>query len=428
MSARLVTARLITARLLLASLLLFAGPTLGADWLSLQGTEPEGEAGKLRLWGFVQTSYEGYVADAVTGLDGPLAAHEGRVSSVNHVWGPSRLAFRVNRARVAIRGHLPGTEGRVSTFNALEVGQNGLTAGPNGYQPNLVDASIALHAPEHGLHLRLGKFKTPLADESMEAVFLTAATIRFSVVTARLLMERPTGPDRTLTGPVSGFRDVGAQLFGVHDLGPTQLSWAAFVSNGTPGLTDEDERKDLTGRLQLSWLPGKRRPARREEISGWIYGQTGHRRVEADHVTRRTRLGAGAHLRLAGWRARIEGVYANGMIFTGRKPPFAGGALSFDPDADAWGLTALLTYRIQGIYEVGVMAAHLDQDPDGGPDRRVFDEATFLLRWHPARAFTAALNVTLRRAEAPDGAPADVQTVLDSMGPYVGLEITAREF
>ena len=40
-----------------AGCLLIGAPTMAADWLSLQGTEPAGAAERAKIWGFIQPQY-----------------------------------------------------------------------------------------------------------------------------------------------------------------------------------------------------------------------------------------------------------------------------------------------------------------------------------------------------------------------------------
>jgi hypothetical protein len=77
--------------------MLASGVASAANWLMVQGTEPEGSADLARVWGFVQVQYQkdqsdpnpagGYIPPKLIGpnLD-------------------SQSAFNVNRARIGVRG------------------------------------------------------------------------------------------------------------------------------------------------------------------------------------------------------------------------------------------------------------------------------------------------------------------------------------
>ncbi|MFT7522024.1 MAG: hypothetical protein ACI9MC_004176, partial [Kiritimatiellia bacterium] len=278
-----------------------------ADWLSIQGAESsDPDKAKPRVTAFVQVAAEGFVARPVEGLTSDaLAPYNGEVASFNRAAGSSGpFALSLRRVRVGGRGVVPNTDGLASGSFAIELGQNALTATAHGWSPRLMDASISLHGP-FGVHLRLGQFKLPLSDESLEAVHVTGDLVRATNVTGRLLMERDATSGAYI-GPVNGFRDVGAELFGGHLVGKLEVSWAVMASNGSTNMARTEPGVDGTARVQLSHLyGGKRRSAQRDELSVWVFGATGKRRV-AEVTARRTRLGSGAQLQRDGLRLRTE--------------------------------------------------------------------------------------------------------------------------
>jgi len=409
----------------LTALWLLLAPAQAADWTWIQATEPDGVAGHLRPWGFLQTTLEGVVAQPVEGLTSPeLAPYNGEVAAFNRV-GPfqQRVAFSLRRARMGLRGVVPGTQGLVSTFAAVELGMLPLTLANGVWRPALTDASVSLHSPWR-VSLRVGRMKAPLADETLESVALTAATLTYSLPVRRLLAERNTASG-TPTGTVSGFRDDGALLVGAHPVGAIELSWALMVGQGGTLQGPGDAGWDVTSRLQLSWLldDAPRSPVR-EELSMWGFVQTGRRRVGPGALFPRHRAGAGAQLRHGRLRLRSEFLWGQGVLNTGKAPPFPGGELTVSETGRAWGLTALAVVSIQPM-ELGVAYAHYASRPQEGPAHRRFHEVTGTARWTPHPAVGLQLNAAWRQGRAPDGPP-DAQTVLDTYGVYLGAELTLR--
>ncbi len=405
--------------------LLMMALALGADWVSIQGTEPPDEAkAHFRPLAFVQVSAEGYLARPVEGLQSEgLQPHEGELAVFNTVAPSGRpWAVSLRRVRLGARGELPGTHRIVSISAAAELGQNALTTTAAGWLPKLMDASISLHSP-WGVHLRLGQFKLPLSDEALEAVHMSSDLVRFTPVTGRLLMERDASSG-VYSGTVNGFRDIGGELFGAHRVGPIELSWAAMVSSGSVLLSSVPPGPDVSGRLQVAWrLDEATRNPERDELSAWGFATSGLRDVAGQSI-RRTRAGAGVQLRYAGVRLRGEFVHADGVLNAGMAPPFQGGTRTVAPEGEAWGATALASVRFATHWELGAQYAHLDSQPDAGPARRVFDEAMGFAQYHLNRHLWVDLNVGWRDGRAPEGSE-DAQRVLATMAPYAALMVTA---
>ena len=391
-----------------------------ADWLTVQGTEPaHTEKAALRFNGFAQVSAEAIAARPVEGLTGDLAVYNGELATFNKVvgaQGPFKMSLR--RIRVGVRGRIPQTDW-ISTSIAVEVGQNPLTtSGTDGWRPRLMDASITLESPA-GIHLRMGQFKLPLADEALEAFHLTTDLVRFRPVTGRMLMERDA-----LGGRINGFRDVGAQVFGSHAAHRLEVAWATMVSNGTVELGRVEPGVDLTARVQVSRpFDGPRRNPFRDELAVYGWATTGARRHGDDEVSRRTRVGGGVQARREGFRVRAEGMAARGMLNTGSAPPFAGGSLVIDPEGTAWGATLLASKRFADRWEVGVAGSHLDSLPNGDAARRVFDDVTAFGQLHVSKRAWFDLNLAWRHAAAPEG-PDPAVRILGTMGPYAAVMVT----
>ena len=129
-------------KIVLAGLVGFAamvasGAAGAANWLMVQGTEPDGSADLARVWGFVQVQYQkdqsdpnpagGYIPPKLIGpnLD-------------------SQSAFNVNRARIGVRGVAMPLDSKINYFLLLEMGNNGITE-PSGSFAKATDASITFN-------------------------------------------------------------------------------------------------------------------------------------------------------------------------------------------------------------------------------------------------------------------------------------------
>jgi hypothetical protein len=408
------------------SALLLASVAMATDWVSLQGLEPvDPERAALRGFGFVQVLGEGAWPTPVQGLESEgLAPYNGQVPVFNHVAGKGQsTAMSLRRVRVGVRGEIPGTQGMWSTFAALELGQNGVTMSGGEWRPTLMDASITYRSPTP-VHLRVGRFKIPMADATLEAVHTSADLLQFSLVTRRLLLDREIAENGSeFTGRANGFRDVGVQLFGSHTLASLELSWAAMVGTGEAQLAARGPGADLTLRAQASWLLSDA-PARkqgREELSFWVWGQSGGREINESSV-QRTRAGVGVQLQKAHLRARVEGLYAQGVLNTGASFPFGTSPIAMAPDGQAWGSTALLSYRWETL-ELGMHWGHLDSQFQEPAAERIFEEVTGFAQLHVGPKVIVAGNLMWRQGRAPQGS-ADAQRILESFSPYGGLQFT----
>ena len=129
-----------------------------ANWLMLQGTEPDGAAERAKVWGFVQPEYQ--QTDGTELKAGPWAGQEAVFNQI----APQRQTdstFNIRRARLGVRGTGFPLDSKVNYFLLAELGNNGITRpGGGGGAAKLTDASITLnHIP--GARIRVGQFKTP---------------------------------------------------------------------------------------------------------------------------------------------------------------------------------------------------------------------------------------------------------------------------
>ena len=91
------------------TLLTLASSAQAANWLMLQGTEPEGQSKRANLWGFAQVQYQKDNSNPNIGgayvppkLIGPNLSEQDQ--------------FNVNRARIGVRGTGFPLDGKVNYF------------------------------------------------------------------------------------------------------------------------------------------------------------------------------------------------------------------------------------------------------------------------------------------------------------------------
>ena len=182
---------------LLAGLSLFSTQTFAANWLMLQGTEPEGSAPRIKMWGFVQAQYQKDNSDA----------NPGGAFIPRKLIGPnltSQEQFNVNRARIGARGTGFPLDSDVNYFILAELGNNGITNASEG-STHVTDASITFNEIK-GARIRAGLFKTPGVEEGLQAIHVFDY-INFTQVTNQAMLERFSNDDnyiKTVTPNAQG--------------------------------------------------------------------------------------------------------------------------------------------------------------------------------------------------------------------------------
>lgn len=389
-----------------------------ADWLVLQGTEPGPDPAALRPWGFVQVVGEGVAfGPPVEGLSSDsLEPFEGQRASFNRVGsGSATWGVSIRRARAGLRGAAPETGGRVAWLLAAELGDNQLTR----LDPVvLTDASVTFsYIP--GARVRVGQFKLPLAEESLEMNPVAAEFVNFSQATSQLLLESPVEAG-AYTGGASGFRDLGVQVFDSHAVGRGAVAYALMLSNGRMGVLDTDAPKDVTGRV--AWAPvvwGGPDPAHREELAMFAFWQQGSRALDGE-TARRVRRGAGLQLERAGWHARAEVIQASGALEVGANPPFPGQPIEVAARGEAIGGYAYVHHE-RGPVGAGLRYDELWRRYDDREQLRVFRALTTDLSVELSARARLMFDYELRRLAAPD-ASEDAQTIAATMGDRVTLQ------
>jgi hypothetical protein len=331
-----------------------------ANWLMLQGTEPDSAAARARVWGFVQAQYQDDNSDA-NSSDGYIPPK---------LIGPdlsSQEQFNVNRARIGVRGTGFPLDGKTNYFILAEFGNNGITA-PGDTSASLTDASITFNQIP-GARIRVGLFKTPGAEEGLQAIHVFDY-INFTTVTNQLLLERfpndsytPNNPPITLPSgsslggfdeSVGAFRDVGVQVFDTIIKDDWEHTYALMVGNGN-GLNfgDDDDHLDT----YLYWASEKvfaGKGPRRQGMKFFAWSQKGERVLDNTNDATpnptsfdRDRSGFGVKYLKDQYRFSAEYMMGDGMIFVGPdKPSFyindAAGPVAQDVgngaegEADGW--------------------------------------------------------------------------------------------
>ena len=305
-----------------------------ANWLMLQGTEPEGQSARAKLWGFVQAQYQKDNSDA---------------NSSNEYFPPKLIGpdlnsqdqFNVNRARIGVRGTGFPLDGKVNYFFLAEFGNNGITA-PGDRNVRITDASITLNQIP-GARIRLGLFKTPGAEEGLQAIHVFDY-INFTSVTNQLLLERQpndmytgnvgTTPLPATTGiggydtSVSAFRDTGIQVFNTFKSDQWEHSYAIMYGNGNGLNFGNGDGNYDTHLYWSSELVFGGKGGRREGLKMFAWDQSGTRLLDNSNDMihnptefDRDRSGLGVKYLQKPWRASAEYMKGEGMIFVGPDKP-----------------------------------------------------------------------------------------------------------
>lgn len=401
-----------------AAILVTATKARAADWPIIQGTEEGRPERAVVPFGFVQVTGEGMLGSEVTGLTKPpLRAHEGERPTFNALESGGTWGFAVRRARPGLRGSLPGTDQRVSYFLLAELGTAPIAR--NG--PALTDANITFsYVP--GARVRIGQMKMPTLDEGTESNPVAAEWISFSQPGAQLVAESRVEKG-AYVGGASGFRDVGVEVFDSFQWGKVALSYAAMIGNGRPNALEADGPKELAARTTFSWVfSGKRSDPHRQELSVFAWGQRGERDVDGLRV-QRIRSGAGVHLEKEPFRIRAEVVHAQGALFLGPSPPFAGSPLVVSPYGRAIGGYVQARIRVLGRVLVGLRYEELHRSTENETALRISRGLSPMAEVDIGKHVRLQATYDARWLMAPHASP-DAKTVAAAMGDRVSAQAT----
>jgi len=419
-----------------------ASTVQAANWLMLQGTEKEGQSARAKVWGFVQPEYQ--TTDGTKLKAGPWSGQDAIFNQI----GPDLngdTQFNIRRARLGVRGTGFPLDTKVNYFLLAEFGNNGITrAGGQRGGAKLTDASVTLNHIK-GARLRVGQFKTPGAEEGLQAIHVFDY-VNFTNVTNGLLLERFFDGDGSDTdsangpnGSVGAFRDIGIQLFETFKVGSWEHSYAIMFGNGSGidrGNTNESNDTHLY--LSTEWVFGGK-GGRRQGWKMFIWNQDGERTLtKADANGQgtydRTRSGLGTTFRKGKIRAAFEYITADGMIFNGTD----GGALpgarnnadtataSFNMEtkgeADGW--YAHFGYAVLPKLELDIRYDTYNRMTDVSAKERKFDTTTLGAQYFFNKKTRATFNYEFRDGEAPNAAgSAPPNQILSGVDDRLSLQL-----
>ena len=174
-----------------------------ANWVMLQGIEEPNATEVAKLWGFIQPQYS-----QTDGTKLPVGTPFAGRDAVFNTIAPDQSSdsqFQIQRARIGVRGQNFLLDSNINYFILAEFGNNGITANGGG-AARVTDASVTLnHIP--GARIRAGLFKTPGAEEGLQAIHVFDY-VNFTNVTDQMLLERFFDRDGTTTAPGGACRAV----------------------------------------------------------------------------------------------------------------------------------------------------------------------------------------------------------------------------
>ncbi|MFA6970460.1 MAG: porin [Gallionella sp.] len=415
--------------------LAFSWPAQASNWLQLQGNEAP-NAPSFRVFGFVQPTYSHIDARPVTGLQGAAAVHNGKYSALNLNWpnlvNPQQL--QVLRASLGARGKFTD---KINYFVALDAGRNGTT-----YYKDVVltDASLTFNFIP-GARVRAGLFKLPTSEEALLAVNTSYPYVYNSNAVLYLLVGLPVLSSGTvnaggtsnanLSSGFSGCRDWGMQVYDWFNQGQWEYSYAAMLSNGAAidQPFDSDSRKDLTLRLQTSYLLGGQGP-NREDVSAFVWRQQGARLFGTQHYAL-VREGVGLKYLQGNYRASAEYLRADGMVVGGQAPPFVGQPFAVGVNEKAGGWYMEGGWRMLPQWEADLRYDYLDFMTQTLANEREFATTTLGIQYfiNPAarvlfnyewRSMKVSNPVALTAGAARDNA----QMIAGNLGDRASVQLT----
>lgn len=402
-------------------------PAQGANWLKLQGTEPEGAGGRAKVWGFIQPEY--VRTDDTKLKAGPYAGQKA-VFNQNR---PDDQAdeFNIRRARIGVRGTPFPLDPKINYFILAEFGNNGITKNGGG-SVKVSDASVTLNHID-GARFRVGQFKYPGSEEGLRAIHVANYT-SFSEPVNQLLLERfvdaqSTGGAGTdisgtntftfigLNGPVGAFRDIGVQVFDTFEQeNGWEYSYAAMIGNGN-GITrgDNNNDKDFYTYLAAEKVYGGK-GARRAHLKAYVWNHNGKRTLDVAGVATdfdRDRRGIGVIYDKGKYSFGAEYIDADGMIFNGTSAGALPGSISNNGNAradfsvqgegEADGYYLHFGYDVTPSVELDLRYERLDRLTNSVAGERQFETTTIGAQYFFNKKSRFTINYAFRDIDAPGG-------------------------
>lgn len=406
-----------------------------SNWLMLQGTEPANSTPRAKVWGFVQPEYQ-----SMSGTQLKAGPYADQNMSPNLVKPDNKSdnAFNIRRARIGVRGQGFPLDPNVNYFLLTELGNNGITTKNKATQ--VTDASVTFNHID-GARIRVGQFKTPTAEEGLQAIHVFNY-INFTTGTDQLLLERFTDGDGSDTqsangtnGPVGAFRDIGVQVFDSFKNGDWEHSYAIMFGNGNGiNRSDNDDNKDTYVYWSSELIYGGNGP-RREGLKLFAWNHSGTRTLTAAGAGEydRDRNGFGLTYLNGKYRAAIEFVNAEGMIFNGSDGGAVPGSrnnadtqtasLNIMTDGEADSFYIDLGYKILPKLELDIRYDVLNRGTQSETAERTFDTFTLGAQYFFNKKSRMTVNYEIRSQEAP-GFPDDAtpNLIADSLDDRLSVQ------
>lgn len=401
---------------ILATGLTLATPASATNWIMLQGTEPA-SAPAYQAFGFIGIDHQ-----QTDGNNLPAGPWRGQPMVLNqippHFEDSSVLQF--SHLRLGLRGRL--LDGKLNYWVSPLAGDNPISA--NG-TPNvkLTDVSLTLNLIPHA-RVRLGQFFMPGSEEGLTPVVLRDY-INSTSVGSQMVNELPLASDglpsrdaNDPTGPASGWRDTGIQVFDAFRTRAWEHTYALMAGTGT-GLAIYNGSGTGQPEWHLYWSSelvfGGNGPFREGlKLFGWY--QDGEREIRAglkqtEQTFDRGRYGLGTAFRRGPWRAVAEWIKADGMIFNGTDGVAVPGAVSNngrlvasyevlpEGEADGWYLDG--GYTLFDKLELRTRLDRLNRATGSALTERRFDTLTLGLTYRFNKHVRVLADYQFRDFEAP---------------------------
>lgn len=434
---------------LLAAVLPTAGH--GANWVEVLGTEPP-DSPKIKPFGFIQPTYTYYAADPLAGMGGAATVANGKYQIQNLAVPTYENTdqFQFLRAQFGLRGRLTD---KINYFLLTDVGHNLTTV----EHPLMVtDASMTFsYIP--GAKIRVGLFKLPTGEEALVSNPVAFSYVYYSLVTSALVQETfyqdvagtPVGCT-ALAGSTldcgrarsgnNAFRDWGIQVFDSFTFNKNwELGYAAMVSNGNEieEMGDDGGGKDITGRLQLSYVFAGKGPLR-QDANVFIWRQDGEREYGGQDYDR-IREGVGFRVTKGPFRTSGEYIRGKGMIAGGPNPPVTLEKGNLEPPynlnidrtgkADGWYLEA--GWRFHPDWEIEARYDEFDRSYSDPAAERIFKTWTLGGQYFINKNTRVTLNYEWRDAEVPNPLAitnavqrANANIVANNLADRISLQLT----